>query len=565
MSCDDTSVSQELVNLFGNGVLVEVYLDDDYADLISDIVVVRTQLMEVNTVSSKTITLKKLDEVGDDTDKVLTGKLFKAIASIKDTDDVFADLKDSKSGDYMLVTYTGENTTKDAYSAKAPQVVTGALTAVSRNNENVVNGVTVGGTAYKLAAVRDDDFAGLNASTISSSKKDVTLYLDAYGYAAYIDDAGSSSNFMIYGDEYQTLVNGKLVTTMTGWDMKGVEVSVTVKDTASAKYGDLVKYTTNSGNASYDYIAYISAGITVDDPDTTKDEGVKGFTNVFYGNTTSGAPIVRSDYEIKAGDTTVPYDATHAYTVASGVKTIFVDYNDDDTVKSVYVKNGVANVTNDELQETGSQVGGKSAEMYVNGDGGVEAIIVKTTSSDAVSDKVLYVESVKSDSIVDGVRTYTYHVWVNGAEDDYTSTDNLSAGLFATYTEGANGNYKLSAVTKTDSATSSFKLKIDKGAINTTNKNLIYGINSTYMVTLVDNDKGAVSDLAANSTLNTTGAVFADLKDKGFSSMKDVFDYLKSDERTSSDDEVELTFVMNNKPSADDYLKVSAIAVTDIH
>ncbi len=576
----DSSVAQKLVNLTGNGIVVEIYLSDSNADIVTDIVVIRTQLMEVNTVSSKTITLKQLDEVGNAIDPVTASnppvstdpKYFKAVSSVKDDDDAFADLKDSKAEDYMLVTYAADGSSWTVDSAKAPQVVTGALTAVSRNNSNVVNGVTVGGTAYKLAAIRDDDFAGLTASTISSSKKDVTLYLDAYGYATYIEDQGSTSNFMIYGDNYQTLVNGKLVTTLTGWDMKGNDVSITAKDDDSAKFGDLLKYTTtSSSNVGYDYTV---------DKDITITPSEKSF----------GMVQTAGSYEIKAGNTSV-VATTGTYTIASGVKTIFMESNDDGTIKSVTVKNGLANVTNAELLATPTMLngsgatisnGGVAAQMYVNDKGGVEAVIVKTTSSDAVSDKVLYVESVKNTAVVDGVRTYTYHVWVNGAEDDYTSTDTVNTGYFASYAEKSDGTYKMSNVSKTDSATSAFRVTLTKANIDKVNKNLIYGIdsgsatdtngyaqNQTGTVTLYQMAKVSNADVpvyvpalsTVRRVLNATGATFADLTDHGFASMKDLFDSAD----IAAADQISLVIVMNNKSGADDYLKVSSIAVIEIN
>jgi len=566
----NSSVATQLVALTGNGIVVEIYLDDDNADIISDIVVIRTQLMEVNTVSSKTITLKQLDEVGNDDDPttVSTDKYFKATSSVKDDDDAFADLKDCESEDYMLATYAADGSSWSVDSAKAPTVVTGALTAVTKNNSNKVNGVTVGGTTYKLAAIRDDGFATMDISSVSSSKKDVTLYLDAYGYATYIKDQGSTSNFMVYGDSYSTLVNGKLVTTLTGWDMKGNDVSITVKDAGTAKTGDLLKYTTtSSSSASYDYTVSNENGIAT---------GEKSFTTVATG-TIAGAT---APYEIKAGATVVYYGtgASDYYTIASGVKTIFVDFNDDDsTIKSVTVKNGLANVTNEELKA--SKDGCYAAQMYVNKDGGVEAVVVKTTSSDAVSDNVLYVESIKSSAVVDGTRTYTYHVWVNGAEDDYTSTDKVNDGYFATYAENSDGTYKMSNVTKTDAVTSAFKLTLTKANIDTVNKNLIYSINGTstgtnYTATPItayamdgysmydsdDNDTRDTLYIEAGTILNATGAQFSDLTDHGFASMKDLFDSTDYD----SNDEFELTIVMNNKNSSDNYLKVAAVAVTHI-
>lgn len=558
VKANDSSVAKKLVDLTGNGVVVEVYVDENNADIISDIVVIRTQLMEVNTVSSKTITLKQLDEVGNNTDSVLSGKYFKAVSSVKDDDDAFADLKSAKSGDYMLATYTADGSSWSVDSTKAPTVVTGALTAITRNNSNEVNGITVGGTAYKLAAIRDDDFDSLNAANISATKKDVTLYLDAYGYATYIKDAGTSTNFMVLGDTYSSLVNGKLVTTLTGWDMKGAEISINIGTVSGpvAQYGDIIKYvSTSNNNADYQVV---SGSYT---------SGNKGYLNVNTG------------IEIKAGATVVTADGGTKYAVASGVKTIFVDYNDNSTtVKSVYVKNGVANVIPSELAKTGNNNhGSTAAQMYLNKDGAVEAIVVKTTSSDAVSDKVLYIESVKGDSVVDGVRTYTYHVWVNGAEEDYTSTDNLTAGQFATYAQQANGNYKLSAVTKTDSATSAFTLTMTKANIYKENKNLIYQVNGTsgapYATTapvlqLKDMAGNVIAvgtgagQIAAGTVLNTTGAVFADLTDHGFSSMKDIFDSLDMD---NINDTVELVIVMNNKPNADNQNMVASVAVLKIN
>uniref|UniRef100_UPI0028A28BAC hypothetical protein n=1 Tax=Oscillibacter sp. TaxID=1945593 RepID=UPI0028A28BAC len=207
--------------------------------------------------------------------------------------------------------------------------------------------------------------------------------------------------------------------------------------------------------------------------------------------------------------------------------------------------------------------------------------VVTTSSSDAASDKVLYIESVKGDSVVNGVRTYTYHVWVNGAEDDYTSTDNLNAAQFATYAEKTDGTYKLSSVaTKVENATSAFKLTLTKASIDTANKSLIYGVNGasatpygagTVIVTDMTgaqtyNDGGTTKYFVGGSTtvgqvLNTSGAEFSDLTDNGFSSLKNVYDYLNDASRTAADDEIELVIVMNNKTSADDYLKVSAVAV----
>jgi len=302
-----------LTSYFGNGVKVEVYMDDTNADVIDAIVIIRTEMMEVNSVSSKNVSLKAADDTAP----------HQAVTTVKDSDDAFASLKGLKAEDYTLVTYRKDGANYVVDTAAAPQTVTGALTAVSRNDKNVVNGVTVGGTAYKLAAVKDfKTFENLTAASISATKKDVTLYLDAYGYATYIKDAGSTSNYMIVGDKYQTLVNGKLVTTLTGWDMKGVETSINI-GTATPSYtnGDLVKYaSTSSNNADYELVTI----------GTSTNPGVSPTSK---GYVAAAANKVESSQNTIQG--TPSGGSVTTYYFASGVKTIFLDKNGGSTVESI--------------------------------------------------------------------------------------------------------------------------------------------------------------------------------------------------------------------------------------
>lgn len=520
----------KLTDLFGNGVAVQVFIDDTTADLIKAIVVIRTEMMEVNSVSSKNVSLKQADDTAP----------HQAVATVKDTDDAFASLKGLKVEDYTLVTYRKDGANYVVDSAAAPQTVTGALTAVSRNDKNEVNGVTVGGTAYKLAKVKDfNTFKDLTAASISATKKDVTLYLDAYGYATYIKDAGSTSNYMIIGDSYQTLVNGKLVKTLTGWDMKGVETSINIGTaTTTVVYGDLVKYeSTSDSNADYKIIPTGTA---------TNPAGGKGYVAA------TGAVDVNSYDNTISG--TAAGGTVKNYYFASGVKTIFEDFNGGTTVDSIFVKDGVANIDKADLA---------GAQLYINGDGAVEAIVVKMPSKDAISNNTMFIEYTASSTSDNGTKKYTYNVWVDGVENpdgQIVSTDNISGKTFVTYTKNADGTYKLSKVSQDNTATSSFRLTLTTANIRDDNKNLVYGIGSTAKLTKIPTGNWTANDgaLVGGATeLNLSTAKWADLTDNGFSSLKD----LANSDLVKATDTIYLTIVLNNKTGADNRLKVAQVVV----
>ncbi|KAF5063079.1 S-layer homology domain-containing protein [Oscillibacter valericigenes] len=536
----NTTWMDNLTSYFGNGVKVEVYMNDTTADVIEAIVIIRTEMMEVNSVSSKNVSLKALDDTAP----------HQAVTTVKDSDDAFASLKGLKAEDYTLVTYRKDGANYVVDSAAAPQTVTGALTAVSRNDKNEVNGVTVGGTAYKLAKVKDfNTFKDLTAASISATKKDVTLYLDAYGYATYIKDAGSTSNYMIVGDKYQTLVNGKLVTTLTGWDMKGVETSINI-GTANPSYtfGDVIKYaSTSSNNADY---AVVTSGTDPVKP-IGNTAGSKGYINAAV------AAVNSYDNSIK--------DANNvSYYFASGVKTIFVDFNGGTTVDSIFVKDGVANIAEKEIFNNAvGEPAVRNAQIYVNGDGAVEAIIVKTTSSDAISNNAMFVEYTASSTSDNGTKKYTYNVWVDGVENpdgQIVSTDNVSAKTFVTYTKNADGTYRLNEVKQDATATSSFRLTLKTSDIRLDNKNLVYNINSSAKLTKIPTGNWTADDgrLAGNATeLNLGTAKWADLTDNGFTSLKD----MANSNLVKDTDTIYLTIVLNNKATADNKLKVAQVVV----
>lgn len=540
------------LGLFGNGIKVELYVSDKAADVISNIVVTKTQIAEVSTASSKTITLKAAEKAA-----------YTAVSAVKDGDDAFSVLSGMKSGDYALVTPLKDGSW-GVDTAAAPTVVTGALTGVTNNDSRELNGVVVGGTTYKLApaSIRDLDSlpkTGLDGDTVKNSKKDVTLYLDQYGYVMLMKDAGSSSEFFIYAGNGSTLSGTQILNTVRGYDFSGNEVVINIgtdaypSTAATVDFGDILTYSSSGASSKADYKVSAQAFIA-------------GSPN------TKGYLLMSTANDLK-NSTSMVYDSlNNPHYVADDVKTVFVTWEDStpsktaadqnahaapyDTVeiKSVTSVKGVATVDKSELT---------NAQMYLNGDGVVKAIVVMDESTSAVSDKVMYIENVKEYGVN---KTYTYNAWVDGASDvEVKSTDKVDAGQFATYTQNSDGTYTLRTVSAINKATSAFTVKIDAtDAINGNNANLIYHLNSATAKVYTIGGENAYTSSVTNpipltlGELNLSNAVWADPTDSGFASGKSLLDFK---DYPVGKNYIELRIVMNNNASSENQNKVSQVVV----
>ena len=264
----------ELCDLTDNGVTVEVYVCPVDADFITDVVVTRTQLMEVDRVASDFVELDTIDS--DSKDPRKDGKLteiagyndyalYDEVISVKDNNyDAYNVLKDLKSGDEVaIIPYTADDgKTWEVGEAYVPETVSGALTNVdiyntkSKPDGNAV-AITVGGTTYPIAQW-NKDMREITGVKIRATKKDVTLLLDKMGNALLAKDVGNSNSWIIVGDYYQaTLSSGRVGWFVHGWTIKGDEVDLelgTIRG-AAEKYapGELVKYDVASGgNGEYE-------------------------------------------------------------------------------------------------------------------------------------------------------------------------------------------------------------------------------------------------------------------------------------------------------------------------
>ncbi len=397
-----TSIN-DIPGLLGNGTKVEIFVDEDDIETITDVIVIKTQLMQIDRInkSAKTVALKKVDNAGE------------TIAKVGEDDTGYAALSAMKADDYVLVTYV-RNSDDNAYvvsSIDVPAAVTGKLTRVSTSN-NSVNGVTVAGTAYSLAATKGSAFNGLNNSSIAANK-DCTVYVDSYGYAVYIKDVTASTTYIVYADTYSSLVDGKIVHIVSGYDMDGVKITLNVGTlNPNLSKGVVYSYTTTTDHSA-DYVI----------------------------NTTA---VASKTAEIKKSD--AQYDGKF---YADDVKFLFVSTTKDNSntitsVDSVSVKSGKQAVAS-----------GVTTYAILNSDSEVTTVVVIGEADVAEGSSVAYVKKfVGYAGKVDSKETYLYDLYIDGElVKGVQSKQRVSANTFVTYEQDGD-LYTLKAYAATDKTTS---------------------------------------------------------------------------------------------------------------
>ena len=227
--------SDTKVGVSGNGVLTEVFYDDD-ADTIT-ITQVVTYVGQIN--KSVAATSKKDAYVVIDTlsstqnvmavPSDLTGKTVSKSLEFE-TDDKFED------DDYVLYTYS--QTADEVKSVAAAEKVEGYVskTTNSTKDEDENKGITIADTAYKMSAATTGEPLGE-----VSVKNDYTAYLDQYGYVIYVEEIEEIGNYalLINVADKGTFVGKKAELVFTDGTSK---VVTTEKDYSKA---DNLKYDVN--------------------------------------------------------------------------------------------------------------------------------------------------------------------------------------------------------------------------------------------------------------------------------------------------------------------------------
>ena len=222
----------------GNGTLLEVYYNDDAESL--TVIAINTYVGKI-TASYKASTTK-------DAYVTFTPKNSGDPGSSYETDDSYS--KD----DIVLYTYSYKSGDAGVKSMALAEKVTGKM-----NGFTAEKNVTVDGTTYKKSAKGTPISTGMNTSV----GKDVSVYLDQYGYAAFVDADDTLQYAVILAYEKGSrLESARAKLLFTDGTTKKVDVkalkkndgttvtTVNLDDYASAnsdlnKY-DVVSYTVNS-------------------------------------------------------------------------------------------------------------------------------------------------------------------------------------------------------------------------------------------------------------------------------------------------------------------------------
>ena len=506
----DELALEAIAGATANGTVVELYLSDSEANTITNVVVKQTQLMKVDKVASTYVTLKQVD--GLQGNAANTNGV--AVKKVEDDNANYKTLSAMKADDYVLITpVTTDGDTYTVFSAVAPTTAAGKLTTVSLKTDNSkVNGVTVGGTAYKMSALWSSVDNKLTTATKPNSTTDATIYLDSYGYVIYAKNVEAGSSYFVFDENYSSLVDGKIVNIEKGWDLDGNAVSLnfgTVNPGYSA--GDVYEYTTSTKHNA-DYEAVTS-------------------TKIFSGkvSTTAGTASIR------AGAATVQSAVGAPYVFNSDVKFLFVTSSTDDTVTGVTLKNGVQKVSEN-----------INYQFVLDSDNHVKAVIVsKDTDIDAGAN-ILYISAKTGTALSSSNSTVSkFTAYIDGVEtkDCVSTKDNAVGKLFYTYSVDTNGIYTLKDYTTTGSDNKA--TSVLTGA-NLTVANIL---NNTYISTITGVG-GTATDL------NAANAKVVDLVTNDgvdYSTLKD----LAKSGKTSFG----VSLVYNNNADSANYKKVSYIFV----
>lgn len=456
----------DIANWTDNGVVVEVYVSEDDADMIANVVVVYTQLMQIKKVGSESVTLKGYeDKTGsgktegdgynkDPFDKTATVSKLNAVDV---NNGCFEFLSGKKADDIVAIIPVAEDTDGSSFSVYAayePKTVTGALTGstvyagkgVAADKRSTI-GVTVGGTTYKVANW-NYDLKTISQNVLKTTKKDVTLYLDEFGNAMLAKGVGSTNDFMILGAWRNQVVNGTVVRIAEGWDIKGSVVSLNVGAEKSRKVEN--EYSAyNPGDVLY----YTNDGAT------GNAQWVINKTGVFFvpGNERAQTYAIRSGDPsialVDKGNILNTLFKSNQPMVSSTVKTIYVEIDPETSeVEHIEFKDGLQNITKEELQENAEASCNRAeATMSVSdgkvvNDSNVTAVVIKTESRDANVNNLGYVydfvatdqEDENGDVIIE------YNVLTKDGDGVLMkSTNNIGKRKFVRFTELENGLYRL--------------------------------------------------------------------------------------------------------------------------
>ena len=364
----------------GNGTLLEVYYNDDAESL--TVVQVNTYVGEI-AASFKATTTK---------DAYVNFNAKTGSGSTYETDDSYS--KD----DIVLYTYSNKAGDRGVQSMALAEKVTGKM-----NGYTTEKNVTIDGTTYKKSA------NGASIANMSNDVgKDVTVYLDKYGYAAYVDASTSA--------EYAVLLNYAPAARLESARAKllftdGTTKKVDVKELIDGSNNTYVENFTSGDNAigKYDIVSYT---INSDDEYTLTLKGDAEKVTEGAERITNGSPVMKlmpsNNYNV----------SDIGQLIANG-KTIFLIADETGTTTTYSVYTGIANVPTVTL--AGGTYDTPAAVVSENGTVAKVVFVAKLNSKVSINDQNKDVTLIKGSSAGQSYTKdlgyyYEYDAIINGVE-----------------------------------------------------------------------------------------------------------------------------------------------------
>ena len=505
----------------GNGVLTELYMDDDGNVTIA---MINTYLVKANSDYNTVNERVSIDAVdlNTETNKNLDVSFLPTYIEQEDFD-----VSGVKEGDYLLVTVSfgdewgkkgSNNCTLESVTPATVQ--TGAVTEYTEKSD-----VTVGGTKYSYNKVG----AGPEKEESFTINSDATLILDSYGYIMCVDEAFTSNSFVYvnnFGDE-GTFGNDPVADAyFTDGTAKTIHLS---KVTVSTKTGTNINTETYSKSKIYDlacdttpptiptgWYTFTGSGnslYTLKTPELTRYDKTQ----------TESIGFTAGDDIIKNGSVTFMKGSSLSPTAKSlkaNDKTIFVVKDDKGDVRTY---TGIANAPDVKFGATqGPTASVKISWLQKNNSSYASFVFVNAFNTNAkvndvggTVDYMFVLKSTENITHVDGLTYKKFKVVIDGKEEERWVADDgdpVEAGkLYKSIREDSHG--RISGVTEIDEDGSrQWHHNINGGEVKRDGNALtiVYSVAPDAEINLLANSKSNINLVLAKDSGNAAHKEYAD-------------------------------------------------------
>jgi len=432
-----TTISKSDKKEFGaNGVLTRVWYDDDNNTVI---------VTEINTYVGTVNAITKATSSADRFVTVASKDTFVSLNTKFETEDFAID---------DLVSFTAAwNASTRLYEIQAVKTLekslTGTLTqytgkTYTSSKWDGQSNFSVDGTKYKYSANAYIDSSNNAMNDFSVGKSDLNVYLDAYGYALYVEGVETEINYAVvigignvnpYGSE----TNGATLLLPDG-TKKEVKYDVdksrglTTDNKADEPKGDLVTYTVDSNDV---YTLTLADGTKFGNIASTATTGKYNDSVDFLGKTGSTA-----NFKFENGKSSVVINGTSpAYTTDKTL--FFVAMLDGAKVDSYSVYTGFENMPNTDPEEGIKAVAYDTNSKYTSQ---IDAIYMVVDSLGGISDVDTYLIKVKNASVmtekINGVVVSYYEL--PAIVDGEVTTARIQGTTFDAIAKDVNGGVAIS-------------------------------------------------------------------------------------------------------------------------